>query len=197
MLISGKNKFVKSQFTSEDELKKMVVENADYFFGQSSFFLAKELISDKNGFEKITDGLAVDIANRKWFLVNVALAKHNVWSHIVPQAVKQLVSAEQSTTKQLIIELIMQLLREDNNIMKKFNGAGYGNDKEGVFENEARGVLEEIFGKSPVIEIPIDSISNDLWSWTETLKADVKLSIVKKYVESGNPKKIIYEIPEE
>jgi hypothetical protein len=197
MLISGKNKFVESQFTSEDELKKMVVENADYFFGQSSFFLAKELISDKNGFEKITDGLAVDIANRKWFLVNVALAKHNVWSHIVPQAVKQLVSAEQSTTKQLIIELIMQLLREDNNIMKKFNGAGYGNDKEGVFENEARGVLEEIFGKSPVIEIPIDSISNDLWSWTETLKADVKLSIVKKYVESGNPKKIIYEIPEE
>jgi len=197
MLISGKNKFVKSQFTSEDELKKMVVENADYFFGQSSFFLAKELISDKDGFEKITDGLAVDIANRKWFLVNVALAKHNVWSHIVPQAVKQLVSAEQSTTKQLIIELIMQLLREDNNIMKKFNGAGYGNDKEGVFENEARGVLEEIFGKSPVIEIPIDSISNDLWSWTETLKANVKLSIVKKYVESGNPKKIIYEIPEE
>ena len=197
MLISGKNKFVKSQFTSEDELKKMVVENADYFFGQSSFFLAKELISDKDGFEKITDGLAVDIANRKWFLVNVALAKHNVWSHIVPQAVKQLVSAEQSTTKLLIIELIMQLLREDNNIMKKFNGAGYGNVKEGVFENEARGVLEEIFGKSPVIEIPIDSISNDLWSWTETLKANVKLSIVKKYVESGNPKKIIYEIPEE
>ena len=197
MLISGKNKFVKSHFTSEDELKKMVVENADYFFGQSSFFLAKELISDKDGFEKITDGLAVDIANRKWFLVNVALAKHNVWSHIVPQAVKQLVSAEQSTTKQLIIELIMQLLREDNNIMKKFNGAGYGNDKEGVFENEARGVLEEIFGKSPVIEIPIDSISNDLWSWTETLKTNVKLSIVKKYVESGNPKKIIYEIPEE
>ena len=197
MLISGKNKFVKSQFTSENELKKMVVENADYFFGQSSFFLAKELISDKDGFEKITDGFAVDIANRKWFLVNVALAKHNVWSHIVPQAVKQLVSAEQSTTKQLIIELIMQLLREDNNIMKKFNGAGYGNDKEGVFENEARGVLEEIFGKSPVIEIPIDSISNDLWSWTETLKANVKLSIVKKYVESGNPKKIIYEIPEE
>ena len=197
MLISGKNKFVKSQFTSEDELKKMVVENADYFFGQSSFFLTKELISDKDGFEKITDGFAVDIANRKWFLVNVALAKHNVWSHIVPQAVKQLVSAEQSTTKLLIIELIMQLLREDNNIMKKFNGAGYGNDKEGVFEKEARGVLEEIFGKSPVIEIPIDSISNDLWSWTETLKANVKLSIVKKYVESGNPKKIIYEIPEE
>ena len=197
MLISGKNKFVESQFTSEDELKKMVVENADYFFGQSSFFLAKELISDKDGFEKITDGFAVDIANRKWFLVNVALAKHNVWSHIVPQAVKQLVSAEQSTTKQLIIELIMQLLREDNNIMKKFNDAGYGKNKEGVFESEARGVLEEIFGKSPVIEIPIDSISNDLWSWTETLKANVKLSIVKKYVESGNPKKIIYEIPEE
>ena len=197
MLISGNSKFIKSPFTSEDELKKMVIENADYFFGSSSFCLSRELISNKDGFEVFTDGFAVDIANKQWFIVNVALAKHDVWSHIVPQAVKQLVAADQSTTKQLIIELIMQLLREDNNIMKKFNGAGYGNDKEGVFENEARGVLEEIFGKSPVIEIPIDSISNDLWSWTETLKANVKLSIVKKYVESGNPKKIIYEIPEE
>jgi hypothetical protein len=43
----------------------------------------------------------------------------------------------------------------------------------------------------------IDSISNDLRDWAETLKANVKLCIVKKYVESGNSENIIYEIPEE
>ena len=197
MLISGKSKFVKSPFTSEDELKKMVIENADYFFGQSSFCLSRELISNKDGFEVFTDGFAVDIANRQWFVVNVVLAKHDVWSHIVPQVVKQLVAADQSTTKQLIIELIMQQLREDSNIMKKFNDAGHGKAGEGVFENEIRDILGEIFAKSPIIGMPIDSITNDLRDWTETLKSNVKLCIVKQYVDSEDSENIIYEIPEE
>ncbi len=197
MLISGNSKFVESPFTSEDELKKMVIENADSFFGPSSFCLSRELISNKDGFEVFTDGFAVDIANRQWFIVNTTLATHNVWSHIVPQVVKQLVAADQSTTRQLIIELIIQQLREDNNIMKKFNDEGYGKENEGVFVNEIRGVLGEIFGKSPIIGMPIDSISNDLWDWSETLKTNVKLCIVKQYVESENTENIIYEIPEE
>ena len=197
MLISGKSKFVKSPFTSEDELKKMVIENADYFFAPSSFCLSRELISGKDGFEVFTDGFAVDIANRQWFIVNAALAKHNVWSHIVPQVVKQLVAAGQSTTKQLIIELIIQQISEDKNIMKKFNDEGYGKEDEGVFLNEIRGVLGEVFGKSPIIGMPIDSISNDLRDWAETLKTKVKMSVVRKYVESGNSENIIYEIPEE
>jgi len=197
MLISGKSKFVKSPFTSEDELKKLVIENADYFFAPSSFCLSRELISDKDGFEAFTDGFAIDIASRQWFIVNATLAKHNVWSHIVPQVVKQLVAADKSTTKQLIIELIIQQLREDSNIMKKFNDEGYGKEDEGVFLNEIRDVLGEVFGKSPIIGMPIDSISNDLRDWAETLNTKVKMSVVRKYVESGNPENIIYEIPEE
>ncbi len=197
MLIYGKNKFDKSPFTSEDELKKMVIENADYFFGPSSFCLSRDLISNKDGFEVFTDGFAVDIANRQWFIVNSSLAGHNVWNQIVPQVVKQLVAADQSTTKQLIIELIIQQLREDNGIMKKFNDEGYGKEDEGVFINEVRGVLGEIFEKPPVIGMPIDSISNDLKNWAGTLKSNVKMCIIEKYSENGNPENIIYEIPEE
>ncbi len=135
MLISGKGKFVKSPFVSENELKKMAIENADYFFGPSSFCLSKELISTRDGFEEIPDGFAVDIANRQWFIVNANLAKHNVWSHIAPQVAKQLIAANRSTTKQLLIEFIIQQVQEDNNIMQKFNDDGYGEEKEGVLVN--------------------------------------------------------------
>ncbi len=192
MLISGNSKFLNSPFTSEDELKKMVIENADYFFGSSSFCLSRELISNKDGFEVFTDGFAVDIANKQWFIVNVALAKHDVWSHIVPQVVKQLVAADQPTTKQLLIELIIQQLQKDTKIMKKFNDEGYGKENEGVFVDEIRAVLGEILGKSPIVGMPIDSISNDLSDWTETLKSNVKLCMVKQYIDSENSKNIIY-----
>ncbi len=197
MIIYGKSKFVKSPFTTEDELKKMVMENSDYFFGPSSFCISRELIPNKDGFKVFTDGFAVDVASRQWFIVNVTLATHNIWSHIVPQVVKQLVIAGRSTTKQLLIDLIMQQLRKDDNIMKAFNEAGCGKEGEGVFEDEIRNVLGEIFSKSPSIGMPIDSISNDVWDWVETLKTNVKLSIVKQYIEIGNPDNIIYEIPEE
>ncbi len=197
MLISGKNKLIQSPFTSEDELKKMVIENSDYFFGPSSFCLSKELISKRDGLEVITDGFAVDIANRQWFVVNATLSKYNVWSHIAPQVAKQLIAADQSTTKQLFIELIIQQLREDKNIMKKFSDEGIGKENEGVFLEEIRGVLGEILSKTPIISMPIDSISNDLRDWAETFKANVRLCIVKKYIENGNSENIIYEIPEE
>ncbi len=197
MLIYGKSKFAKSPFTSEDELKKMVIENVDYFFGPSSFCLSGELISNKDGFEVFTDGFAVDLANRQWFIVNSSLAGDNVWNHIVPQVVRQLVAADQSTTKQLIIELIIQQLREDSGIMKKFNDEGFGKEDEGVFLDEIREVLVEIFGKKPVIGMPIDSISKDLRDWAGTLKSNVKLCTIEKYAENGNPENIIYEIPEE
>ncbi|GAX59925.1 pyruvate ferredoxin oxidoreductase and related 2-oxoacid:ferredoxin oxidoreductase, gamma subunit [Candidatus Scalindua japonica] len=175
----------------------MVLENTDYFFGPGSFFLSRELVLNKDGLGGITDGLAVDIANRQWFIMNATLARHNVWNHIVPQVIKQLVTAERSTTKQLIIELIIQRLREDKNIMKKFNDDGFGKENEGVFLNDIRNVLGEIFCKSPVIGMPIDSVSNDLKDWSETLKAKVKLYEVKKYTECDNSENIIYHIPEE
>ncbi len=197
MLISGKSKFTESPFTSEDELREMAVENASYFFGSSSFCLSGELLSGEDGFEEFIDGFAVDISNRQWFIINVAIGKLNIWSQIVPKVVKQLVTANKESTMQLLIELITKRLREDNDIMKKFNDEGYGKEDEGVFLDEIRGVLEEVFSNTPIIGMPIDSVSDDLRNWSETLKSKVKFCVVKQYVESGNPKNVIYQIPDE
>jgi hypothetical protein len=198
MLISGNKKFIQSPFVSEDELKKMVIENADYFFGPSSFCLSKELISTRDGFGEIPDGYAVDITNRQWLIVNANLSKHNVWSHMAPQVAKQLIAANRSATKQLLIEFIIQQVREDNNLMEKFSEEGINMDeKRSIIEKNIRGILREIFGKSPIIGVPIDFISNDLRDWAETLKVSVRSWIVKKYVEFGNTENIMYEIPEE
>lgn len=198
MLISDKKKFVQSPFDSDDELKKMVVENAEYFFGQSSFCLSKELVSAINGFEEVPDGFAIDIANRQWFIVNVSLAKHSVWSHVAPQVVKQLVASDRSLTKQLLIELIIQQVRKDKDLMEKFSAAGIYKKKDtGVFDKDIRGVLGEIFGKSPILGITVDSISKDLRDLAATLRVNVRSWVVKKYVELGNTENTLYEIPED
>ena len=58
-------------------------------------------------------------------------------------------------------------------------------------------MLSEILDKEPIVGVPIDSISNDLRDWARTLKYNVKLWIITKYVEFGNPQNIAYEFPEE
>ena len=198
MLVSGKNKFVISPFTSVDELKKLVIENPDYFFGTNSFCITKEQLSDKDGFEAITDGFAIDIANKEWFVINTTLLANNaVWSQIAPQVARQLVSVEQSTSKQVLLDLIGEKIREDKEIMKKFSYEGYGEGINGVFLDKINEALAEIFDKTPIIGMPIESGSTDLNNWAKTLKTTVRLFIVKKFSENGNPENIIYEIPDE
>ncbi|MCP5063678.1 MAG: hypothetical protein GY936_14620 [Ignavibacteriae bacterium] len=198
MLVSGKNKFIISSFTSEDELKKLVIENPDYFFGTNSFCITKELFSDKDGFETITDGFAIDIANQQWFIVTTTLLANNaVWSQVAPQVARQLVFAGQITTKQVLVDLIGKKIREDKEIMKKFSYEGYGEGINGVFLDKINDALTDIFDKAPFIGMPIDSVTTDLNNWAKTLKAEVKLCIVKKYAENGNPENVIYEIPDE
>ncbi len=196
MLISGKNKFVPSPFTSEAELRNLVIENPNYFFGKSSFSLSKGQISDNEVFGQFTDGFVVDISNRKWFVINSSLSKYNVWNHIAPQVVRQLIAAEQPTPKRLLIELVMQQIKINKELVKKFSDEGYLKTDEDQFQSKIHNFLKEVFEDTPFISIPIDAISNDLRDWAATLKTDVKMSVIKKYVENDNSENIIYEIPE-
>jgi len=82
------------------------------------------------------------------------------------------------------------MVTDDASVKEKF-------DDEGIKEIDIRKVLGEILDGSPIIGMPIDSVSHDLRDWAETLKNDVRLWIVKKYVEFGNPGVIAYDIPEE
>ena len=190
MLISNQQKYIQTQFNSEDELEQVVVDNAEYIFGPSSIYLPKKLITTRDGFGTIPDGFAIDIASRQWFIVEAELSKHSVWSHIAPQVAKQIIAGNQSTTKQLLIELVVEKVRESDPLIEKFFD-------EGIKEIDIRGVLSEILSGKPVIGMPIDHISNDLKDWSATLKVNVKLWIVRKYVEFGNAENIMYEIPEE
>ncbi len=198
MLVSGRNKFATSPFTSETELKKLVIDNPDYFFGTNSFCITKDLFNDKEGFEMITDGFAIDIANQEWFIVTTTLLANNaVWSQIAPLVARQLVFAEQEATKQVLFDLIGKKIREDKEIMKKFSYEGYGEGINGVFLDKINDALKVIFNKTPHIGMPIDSLSSDLSNWAKTLKAEVKMFIVKKYAENENPENVIYEIPDD
>jgi hypothetical protein len=191
MLISSSTRFIQAPFDSEAELENVVVQNYEYIFGPSSIYLPKGKISTPDGSATIPDGFAFDVAKKQWFIVEAELAKHSVWSHIAPQVAKQITAALKAESKRYLVERIVTLVRDDSAIRKKF-------EEEGIEPIDIRKVLDEILSTQPLLGMPIDAVSADLREWASTsVKLETKLWIVRKHVELGNPKNVIYELPEE
>jgi hypothetical protein len=190
MIILDDKKLIEAKFLNEQEVEDLVVANSEHFFGPSSILISKKKIKTNDGFGTVPDGFAIDLAAKVWYIVEAELSHHNVWTHIAPQVTKQLLAAGRPETRQLLTEILVQIVTEEPMTKEKF-------DDEGIKEINIRKVLGEILEKAPIIGMPIDAVTNDLRDWAATLKNDVKLWIVRKFVQFGNPRNIAYQIPEE
>ncbi|MCR9297057.1 MAG: hypothetical protein NXI32_30515 [bacterium] len=190
MLIVEGRKFVLKPFDSEEELERVVVENAEYLFGPASIYFPKSLIATRDGTGTIPDGYVLDLARRVWYVVEAEISKHSVWSHIAPQVAKQIIAASNPVSKQSLVDIAADRVRNDPDLQERFAD-------EGIHAIDIRRVLAEILAKEPIVAMPIDAVKDDLKEWAATLRIPVKLWIVRKYVEFGRPEIVMYEIPEE
>jgi Restriction Enzyme Adenine Methylase Associated len=190
MLIFKDTKFIKSPFDSEAELEQVIIDNYEYLFGPTSFYLPKAKIKTADGVGTIPDGFAIDIGLKKWYLVEAELMHHSVWNHIAPQVTKQILASQQPITKRTLVDLAVQQYQTDNYTKEKFEDLN-------IAAINVRQVLGDILETDPIIGVPIDGVTNDLRDWARTLKYKVKLWVVSKFVEFNKPTTIVYEFPEE
>jgi len=190
MLVFQDSKFIKSPFNSEAELENVIIQNYEYLFGPNSYYLPKAKIKTADGGGTIPDGFVIDIAERKWYLVEAELIHHSVWNHIAPQITKQILASQQAITKRTIVDLSVEQYKKNYSTKEKF-------DELNIAEINVRQVIGDILDTEPIIGVPIDGVTNDLRDWARTLKYKVKLWLVNKFVEFNNPANVIFEFPEE
>jgi hypothetical protein len=190
MLILNDRKFIKSPFDNEAELEQVIIDNYEHIFGPSSIYLPKKKIKTGDGAGTIPDGFAIDLASKKWYLVEAELLHHTVWNHIAPQVSKQVIASLQPYSKKVIQDLAVETYSSDETTKEKFQELG-------IKELNVRKVIQDILEKEPVIGVPIDNISSDLKEWARTLKYNVKLWVISKFVEFKNSVNVVYEFPEE
>lgn len=190
MLIFKDKKFIKSPFDSEAELEQVIFENYEHLFGPTSFYLPKAKIKTADGVGTIPDGFAIDIGQKKWYLVEAELIHHSVWNHIAPQVTKQILASQQSITKRTLVDLAVEQYQADQYTKEKFEDLN-------IAAINVRQVVGDILETDPIIGVPIDGVTNDLRDWARTLKYKVKLWVVSKFVEFNKPENIVFEFPEE
>ena len=175
MLIVKDKIFIKTPFANEQELEQVVVDNYEYIFGPTSIYLPRTLIKTGDGTGTIPDGFVIDLASKKWYLVEAELLHHNVWGHIAPQISKQVIASLQPLSKKTVEDLAVDQYQNDATTKEKFA-------EQRIKEIDVRKVLGEILNKEPIIGLPIDAISGDLKEWARTLKYNFKLWTITKYV---------------
>ena len=190
MLIFKDTKFIKSPFDNEAELEQVIIDNYEYLFGPTSFYLPKAKIKTADGVGTIPDGFAIDIGLRKWYLVEAELTHHSVWNHIAPQVTKQILASQQQMTKRILVDLAVEQYQADPYTKEKFEDLN-------IAAINVRQVVGDILETDPIIGVPIDGVTNDLRDWARTLKYKVKLWVVSKFVELNKPTNIVFEFPEE
>ena len=188
MIIAGSKKLKKVNFENEEELEKVVKDFYENLFGEYSIYLPQRYVITAGGFGSVPDAFVLNFKERSWYIVEIELARHGVWSHIVQQATKHLVAVRNSEIRRKLIDMFMREVKESNDLKRKF--AELGIDEIGIRE-----VIEDIIERPVILAIPIDFIPADLKDWASVLKNEVRLIEIEKYVDEKG-QEVLYKFPD-
>jgi len=190
MLISATEQFVPAPFVNEDELEMVVVAHATLLFGSNIIYLPQRRIETAGGTGTIPDAIVIDLENNSWYVVEAELAAHGTWQHIAPQVSKQLAASATASSIDKFIGLALALAENNTGLKETLRDLS-------ISELQLHSRLRQIFSKPPIVAIPIDAVPKDLKEWASTLRHEVKIWVLNKYVNTRDSSRIIYSLPDD
>jgi len=179
--------YSKIEFSSEEEVENVVLDNFKLFFGDYSVLLPKSLITTNGGKGTIPDGIIVNFEDKQWYILEVERGIHGTWEHIAPQIVKQITAMQNEETKNKITENCIKEINSKEGFIDLLNEID-------IQEINIHGQINKILKKDPIVSLPIDFIPNDLEDWAKSMRVSVEIRLIEKYSDlKGN---ILYNIPD-
>jgi hypothetical protein len=120
LLIDGV-KYEEWRPASEGEFEQVVKEHAKDIFGEQSIYLdIKQKLRSKSGIGSIPDGYVIILGDEPhWHIIEVELASHPVFEHIVPQLVKFIGGIKNLSTQREIISVLHEEISKDKVLTEK------------------------------------------------------------------------------
>ena len=179
--------YSKIEFVNEDEIESVVFNNFKLLFGDYSVLLDKSHISTNSGKSTVPDGIIINFQENIWYILEVERGIHGTWEHIAPQISKQITAMESLETKTKIAENCVKAINKNITFKDLLNEID-------IEEINIHGIINKILKQPPKVALPIDFIPNDLKDWAQTLKVEVIVWLVEKYIDTkGN---VLFSIPE-
>jgi hypothetical protein len=190
MLANRSEQYIRTSFVDEAEIEGVVQQFAEQLFGSSIVYLSQARITTLGGKGSIPDAVVIDFESNEWYLVEAERAVHGTWEHIAPQVSRQLTAVSSAKTRDALVQLALAQVHQSVELQDRFHEIG-------VEQLHVHGHVEAILAKAPTIAIPIDAIPKDLTDWARTLKNDVKIWLVEKFVSTSDQTRVLYSLPDE
>lgn len=178
ILIDGV-KYILKNPDNEDDLEKIIEKNYKYIFGEESFYFNfKKKLKSKSGIGSIPDGyLIVFNSTPEWYILEVELASHPLYDHIIPQLTKFNRGIEGVSTKKSLIDMFYDEIKTNPILEARV--------KEKIGSGEVYKFISDLISDKPRIIIVINERTSELEEAIRDIRGDVKILEFKIFRREG------------
>ena len=178
ILIDGV-KYILKNPDKEDDLEKIIEKNYKYIFGEESFYFNfKKKLKSKSGIGSIPDGyLIVSNSTPEWYILEVELASHPLYDHIIPQLTKFNRGIEGVSTKKSLIDMFYDEIKTNPILEARV--------KEKIGSGEVYKFISDLISDKPSIIIVINERTSELEEAIRDIRGDVKILEFKIFRREG------------
>ncbi|MBA7492002.1 hypothetical protein ES702_02551 [subsurface metagenome] len=178
ILIDGV-KYILRTPDSEDMLERIIEKNYRYIFGKNSFYFnCKRKIKSRSAIGSIPDAyLLIFDPQPKWCILEVELASHPLYEHIIPQLTKFNRGIENISSRKLIIDMFYEEIKADPILEAKI--------KKRIESSEIYKFISELISTQPMIIIAIDERTGELEEAIRDIRENVKILEFKSFRREG------------
>jgi len=164
---------------NEAALEEAIKSNFQHIFGPDSFYLdVKKLIKSKAGIASIPDGYVILFEPKpRWCILEVELASHSIYDHIVPQLTKFNRGIENSSSRKKIVEMFYSIINEDEVLKAKL--------KQQIKTGEIYKFISDLISENPLIVVAIDQRTDELEEAIRDIRGDVRVLEFRTFQREG------------
>jgi len=164
---------------SEAWLEKAIQSNCNHIFGPDSFYFdIKRLIRAKSGVASIPDGYVIFFTPKpRWAIVEVELASHPIYDHLIPQLAKFNKGIEDSATRRQLVNNLYKKFDEDEVLKARL--------KQKLQTGEIYKFISDLVSEEPLIVVVIDERTEELEEVVEAIKGDVEVVEFRTFRREG------------
>ena len=177
ILIKDGAKYFQTNFHGKElEFEKVVFTQYKHLFGDNAILFTKKKIQTATNIGTIPDAFIIDFEKEKWFIIEVEISNHDVYSHIVPQLTKFSSALNNPQTRKQLVKFFESEIRTDP--YKK--ALLLSNGKTEVFKT-----VSEILDSNPELIIIIEQQHDELTSIFNSLPFKTKINVFKTFTQNG------------
>ncbi len=173
LLLKDGVKYLPYKYKDEPELEQMVVDHSESIFGEDSIFLYKRRMQTLSGKATVPDGFVLFTEGKEWCVVEVELASHDLYDHIVTQVHKFLGALQIPSERKKLVEAFFAQISTDYALKHRIESALPG--------TELHKFLSDVLDKKPLIVIVIDKDHPDLKMVCESLPSRPTVLVFETY----------------